>query len=237
VGVQRAPGRGPALAPRCGGSDCSVRRGRLLAGKQQPSRGLAEARPGVQRRPGEAAGVRAAHTLRLHTISPREGSGCNERRPPHTTRRGETVHTNPDDVLVLAQCIDCGLYASYASVLCPVTCGADAVTQGSSSRLQAARISPSPSLADILPTLAGPGDSEEREACRAARCPSRLCEPRGHGGFGVLVMRRRWAVGLHGGRLVFSGGGMLGHMYIRDNGDASAMSWLAMMRFGANREV
>jgi hypothetical protein len=214
-----------------------VPRGRLLVGKQQPSRCLVQVRPGVQRRPGEAAGVRAAHTLRLHAISPREGSGCNEHRPPHTRRRGETVHTNPDDVLVLAQCIDCGLYAAYASVLCPVTCGADAVTQGSSSRLQAARISPSPSPADILPTLVGPGDSEERAACRAARCPLRRCEPRGHGGFGAPAMRRQWAVGLQCRQLVFGGGSMLGHVYIRDNGDASGRSWLAMVRFRANVDV
>jgi hypothetical protein len=36
-------------------------------------------------------------------------------------RRDESVRTDPDNVLVLAQCIDCCLDASYTSVLCRVT--------------------------------------------------------------------------------------------------------------------
>jgi hypothetical protein len=36
-------------------------------------------------------------------------------------RRDESVRTDPDNVLVLAQCIDCCLDASHTSVLCCVT--------------------------------------------------------------------------------------------------------------------
>jgi hypothetical protein len=213
------------LAPRRGGSDCSGLRGWLPAGKQQPSRCLVQARPGVQRRPGEAAGVRGGHTQRLLAVSPRDDTGGAARLyvPTQTT-------CWPSRSALIAACM------LPTPQCCVPTCGADAVTQGSSSRLQAARISPSPSPAGIPPRLLGPGDSGERAACRAARCPSTQCEPRGHGGFGAPATPRRWAICLHGGQLVsvYIAVSVRGHMYIRDNGDASGVSWLAMMRFRAN---